>query len=152
MRALDKKIIAEAESWLGTPYHHQAGEKHIGADCLGLVRGIYAAIYGTPAQTPPPYARHVLDEAQPMDESLHRAAKKYLCEVEKAAPRPANVLLFRMQPDLPARHMGILVTPFYMIHAAENHSVLKTPFGRWWQRKLVGVFRFPDFEEINLHD
>jgi hypothetical protein len=34
-------IIAEARSWIGTPYAHQASVKGIGCDCLGLVRGVW---------------------------------------------------------------------------------------------------------------
>jgi len=37
-------IIAEARSWIGTPYHHQAALKGVGYDCLGFVRGVWRAI------------------------------------------------------------------------------------------------------------
>ena len=34
-------IVAAARRWLGTPYHHQATRQGVGADCLGLVRGVW---------------------------------------------------------------------------------------------------------------
>ena len=34
------EIVAAARGWRGTPYRHQASVKHIGTDCLGLVRGV----------------------------------------------------------------------------------------------------------------
>lgn len=39
-------IVAEARAWLGTPYRHQASLKGVGADCLGLVRGVWRAVVG----------------------------------------------------------------------------------------------------------
>lgn len=37
-------LIAEARTWLGTPYHHQQALKGVGVDCVGLVRGVCAAL------------------------------------------------------------------------------------------------------------
>ncbi|HXO72313.1 MAG TPA: peptidase P60, partial [Bradyrhizobium sp.] len=34
-------IVAEARSWIGTRYCHQASLKGVGCDCLGLVRGVW---------------------------------------------------------------------------------------------------------------
>ena len=46
------KIIAEARAWIGTPYHHQAAVKGVGCDCLGLVRGVWRAVYGADPEHP----------------------------------------------------------------------------------------------------
>lgn len=45
-------IIVEARSWIGTPYHHQAALKGVGCDCLGLVRGVWRAVYGADPELP----------------------------------------------------------------------------------------------------
>ena len=34
-------VVAAARRWLGTPYRHQASVRGEGADCLGLVRGVW---------------------------------------------------------------------------------------------------------------
>jgi NlpC/P60 family putative phage cell wall peptidase len=39
-------IVAEARTWIGTLYHHQASVKGIGCDCLGLVREVWRALIG----------------------------------------------------------------------------------------------------------
>jgi NlpC/P60 family putative phage cell wall peptidase len=39
-------ILEEARSWIGTPYQHQASLKGVGCDCIGLVRGVWRAVYG----------------------------------------------------------------------------------------------------------
>ena len=48
-------ILAEAASWIGTPYLHQASVKGAGCDCLGLVRGIWRAALGEEPLPLPPY-------------------------------------------------------------------------------------------------
>jgi cell wall-associated NlpC family hydrolase len=48
-------IVAEARSWIGTPYQHQASLKGVGCDCLGLLRGVWRAVIGDePKRTPTP--------------------------------------------------------------------------------------------------
>jgi len=34
------QIVAVARSWIGTPFHHQARVKGVGADCVGLTIGV----------------------------------------------------------------------------------------------------------------
>lgn len=48
-------IVAEALTWLGTPYRHQASVKGVGCDCLGLVRGVWRAVYGSEPEAAPGY-------------------------------------------------------------------------------------------------
>ena len=53
--ATRRAIISEARRWIGTPYCHQASVQGAGADCLGLLRGVWRVIYGAEPETPPPY-------------------------------------------------------------------------------------------------
>jgi hypothetical protein len=39
-------VIAEARSWLGTPWHHQASLKGVGCDCIGFIRGVALPFVG----------------------------------------------------------------------------------------------------------
>jgi NlpC/P60 family putative phage cell wall peptidase len=49
-------IVIVARSWLGTPYRHQASVKGVGADCLGLVRGVWRDVVGGEMEAPPAYS------------------------------------------------------------------------------------------------
>ena len=49
-------LVAEARSWIGTPYRHQASLKGVGCDCLGLLRGVWRALIGPEPEEAPPYA------------------------------------------------------------------------------------------------
>jgi hypothetical protein len=48
--------VREARTWIGTPYRHQASVKGVGADCLGLVRGIWREVIGPEPAVVPPYS------------------------------------------------------------------------------------------------
>jgi NlpC/P60 family putative phage cell wall peptidase len=51
---LERAVVAEAMDWIGTPYRHQASRKGVGCDCLGLVRGVWRALYGREPEAPGP--------------------------------------------------------------------------------------------------
>src|SRR3712207_1849739 len=95
-------IAAEARSWIGTPYHHQASLKGVGCDCLGLLRGVWRAVMGREPELPPPYSPDWA-EAGGAD-TLVEAARRHLIEVEDGKFEPGDVLLFRFREHLPAKH------------------------------------------------
>ena len=48
--ATRRRVVAIARDWIGTPYRNQASMKGAGADCLGLIRGVWRALYGQEPQ------------------------------------------------------------------------------------------------------
>lgn len=134
------RIIAAARSWLGTPYLHQASLKHVGCDCLGLLRGVWREVEGAEPERPPPYAPDWAEALK--DERMLLAAARHLIPVA-GEPLPGDVLFFRWRDHLPAKHCAILTTPAAMIHAHDGACVAEVPFAPWWRRHLAGVFAFP---------
>ena len=134
-------IIAEARSWIGTPYHHQASLKGVGCDCLGLLRGVWRAVMGSEPEMPPPYSPDWAEASRA--DTLVEAARRHLLEVEDGAFTPGDVLLFRFRDHLPAKHCAIAVSPETMVHAHDGAAVCEVAIRPWWQRHLVGAFRFP---------
>ena len=144
MRALDDVHIANAaRRWLGTPYRHQASCLGHGADCLGVIRGVWREVVGEEPQALPPYAR---DWARGGDAgALGEAAARWL-ERETGPqdpPPPGRVLLFRLARQGPITHCGIMVEGGRFVHAYQDRAVTLSRFGRYWQARLAGVFRFP---------
>ena len=137
------RILALAREWIGTPYHHQASARGAGTDCIGLVRGIYRALYGREAEALPGYSRDWA-EAQGR-ETLIEAARRHLVEVAPSDARPADILIFRYRPRMVAKHAGILAdtTSPAFIHALEGAPVCEVPLNDWWRRRIVSVFSFP---------
>jgi len=135
------RIVAEARAWLGTPYRHQASLKGIGCDCLGLVRGVWRALYADEPEAAPPYAP---DWAEATGrEALAEAARRHLVEVPGGAFQPGDVLLFRWRAGFPAKHAAIVAAPSTMIHAHDGAAVAEVALAPWWRRRLAYVFRFP---------
>lgn len=143
-RHAPEAVVAAARTWIGTPYHHQASVRGVGADCLGLIRGVWRDLYGRDAEEPPGYSRDWGEVSG--EETLIRAATRHLIARGKVAPEPGDVLVFRMRPDAIAKHAAILATPEAMIHAMEDRRAAEIPFGRWWRRRLAAVFSFPGTE------
>jgi len=134
-------IVVAAESWIGTPYRHQASLRGVGADCLGLVRGVWRDVFGEEPESVPPY---VADWAESDgSETLAEAARRHLDEVPVKEMRAGDVLLFRMRANGPAKHAAIHAGRESMIHAHSGLHVSRVSIDRAWLRRLAFVFRFP---------
>lgn len=83
-------VIAEARSWVGTPYHSNGDLKGIGVDCGMLLVRVFCDLGLAPAFDPRPYPAHW---------HLHRGDEKYLgfilgLAAEVDVPQPGDVMLF----------------------------------------------------------
>ena len=143
---LRRTAVAEARRWIGTPYCHQASVKGAGADCLGLLRGIWRATMGDEPERPPPYSADWSEASG--DERLMAAALRHLMPIDPQLAGIGDVLLFRMRASAPAKHVGLLVSEKLdqgrIIHAYSGHTVCETHLTASWQRKLAATFRFPE--------
>ena len=135
------RVIELARGWISTPYHHQASVRGVGADCLGLVRGVWRELYGYDAEAPPAYTRD-WGETSSL-ESMLMAAARHLVHVKIADMQPGDVVLFRMRPSAISKHAAILVTPSTFVHASEGGPASEVALSRWWRRKITAAFRFP---------
>lgn len=158
-------IIDEARSWLGTPYQHQTSTKGAGSDCLGLIRGVWRALYLDEPEIVPPYTpdwneRHFNDGYDQAGGPWNRltdvdplldAARRHMPERCFDAPQPGDVVIFRIMRHGPAKHCGIM-TPGHnskneaeprFIHAYAGREVCESWLNRWWLSRIAGVFSFP---------
>jgi len=137
--------VAEARAWRGTPYCHQASAKGAGADCLGLIRGVWRARYGAEPERPPAYSPHwgETDGA----ETLLAAAARRLLPIGRADAGAGDLAFFRMREGGPAKHVGLIsslsLSPGRIIHAYSGHGVVETHVGPAWARRLAAVYRLP---------
>lgn len=135
-------ILAEARDWIGTPYQHQASMKGAGCDCLGLVRGIWRALYGEEAQATPAYTPDWAEREGA--ETLLGAARRHMVELPIAAAAPGDVLMFRMEAHAPVKHVAILDEGERLIHAYWGRAVVRSRFAPWWRARCAAAFSFPD--------
>lgn len=135
------RVIAVAQSWLGTPYHDQASLKGVGCDCLGLARGIRREVVGPEPFPIPAYSRD-WGETGPR-EVLVEGARSMMIEVPLAEAGPGAMLLFRMAPRAIAKHVGIHIGPDSFLHAYERLGVVEEPLTPSWRRRIAFAFLFP---------
>lgn len=85
-------VVAEALSWLRTPYHHQGDVKGVGVDCAMLLVRVYAVMGMVPPSLDPrPY---------PREWHLHRSTERYMGWLEQygkptETPQPGDVALYK---------------------------------------------------------
>lgn len=84
-------VVAEALTWLGTPYHHQADVKGAGVDCAMILVRVFHTVGLIPDIDPRPY---------PPDWHMHRDAERYLGWVQQYAdevttPQPGDIVMFQ---------------------------------------------------------
>ena len=143
---LRRKVVAEGRRWIGTPYCHQASVKGAGADCLGLLRGVWRRTMGDEPEVPPPYCADWSEASG--DERLLAAAMRHLVPIDRKQAGIGDILLFRMRASAPAKHIGLLASEELdhgrIIHAYSGHGVCETHLTASWLRKLAATFRFPE--------
>ena len=137
-------IVATAREWIGTPYLHQASVRLAGADCLGLIRGVWREVISAEPESIPAYSQ---DWSEPSGrEDLLAAAQRWLIQKDRDNEAPGDVLLFRMRSGAVAKHLGIAAhvgSEASFIHAYSGHGVIETSLSDPWRRKIVARFEFP---------
>jgi cell wall-associated NlpC family hydrolase len=109
-----EKVIAEARSWIGTPYHNCADIKGVGVDCGMLLVRVFVDLGLAEPFDPRPYTH---------DWHMHRDEERYLDLVLPRArrattPRIGDVMLFRVGRSY--SHGGLIsrLDPLTIIHAS----------------------------------
>ncbi len=119
-------IVAEAKTWLRTPWHHEARVKGHGVDCGMLILEVYHSVGLLPK---------IEVEHYPPDFMLHRGEEWYLRTVLQhgfeipGPPLPGDVILFKQGRSF--SHGGIVISWPMIIHAtAEEKCVSWGDVGR----------------------
>ncbi|MGQ0671666.1 MAG: NlpC/P60 family protein [Hyphomicrobium sp.] len=134
-------VVRLARGWIGTPYHHQASVKGVGADCLGLVRGVWRELYGFDPETTLDYTR---DWAEATGrETMLDGARQHLVELPRASAGAGDVLVFRLGPGKVAKHAAVLATDATFVHAMEGSPASEVSLAPWWRRRIAATFSFP---------
>lgn len=106
-----QRVIAVAQSYLRTPYHHAGRVKGVGVDCLTLL----ALVYSESGLIDTPEIPHY-----PPDWHLHRSTERYLNGLlqytrEVPVPQPGDIALWRFGRAF--SHGAIVIQWPQIIHA-----------------------------------
>jgi cell wall-associated NlpC family hydrolase len=124
-------LVAEALTWVGTPFQRQQSCKGVGADCIGVVAGVALACGVA--------VRYRNDYPMRPDGSLRRELRAQLDRVE-GEPQPGDVLemTFEVEPHHVALYIG-----GELVHAyAQVRRCVRQRFCEHWRDKVRGVYSF----------
>lgn len=130
------QILAEVDSWLGTPYGHQQGIKGLAADCVHFIARMADDTKAVPDLVIP-------HDYKPREDGI--VLMKLLLQYTEFIPdradiKPADVVAFvdERRVDLKTpRHVGIVreLDPVFMIHASRYQGVCRQFVDDdWWLR------------------
>lgn len=130
----------EAREWIGTPFAAHARIKHAGADCVGLIAGIYLAVGVLKRYEPGKYA---------LDEGAHGAESKVIAwltghpgfrEITNGELTPGDVICFQLE-RMP-HHAGLALEHGDFIHALpQRFATVSSLRESFYRRKIRAIFR-----------
>ena len=101
-------IVAEAKSWLQTPFAHQGRMKGVGVDCLGLIAQIAINCGCVSADSwDTTWAEHAGYATTPANGILPAVCHRYMRPIDKAKAQAGDVVLIRYMRE--PQHLAILV-------------------------------------------
>jgi cell wall-associated NlpC family hydrolase len=128
------RVIAEARTWLGTPFRDQSDVKGAGVDCAMLLVRCFVDTGIVPAFDPRPYAPQW---------HLHRDEEKFLAIIEKLGtevarePVPGDVIVYRFGRCF--SHGALVIDEKHVIHA-------------WYLEGRVTISKLTDVRLSQLND
>lgn len=103
-----KLLMAEADTWLGTPYRYGAAERGRGADCSGFVMAAYANAL---ALKLPRSSREQMEWCAPVKGGVKKAV-------------PGDLVFFATGKKNKVSHVGIYLGNGQVVHASTSKGVI----------------------------
>ena len=138
-------VVAEARTWIGTPWQHQARLKRVGVDCGGLPIGVARALALVPADMDVTHYARVPD-----GHSLVAHCRQWMVEIDPASIAPADVIVLRF--DVEPQHVAIVGDYVHgglsMIHALDRPghaggAVVEHRLDAAHRARIVAAFTLP---------
>ena len=126
-------VVAEARTWIGTPFQHQGRVKGRAVDCAGLVVGVAHSL-GFEIADMAGYAR------QPFGNLL-----KAICEaqgVKVDTPQPGDILLMRFVRE--PQHLAVHAVDTIIHSYQRAGKVTEHRMDNVWRDRIVAVYRFKE--------
>ena len=134
-----EQLVTEALTWVGTPFHHMARVKGVGADCVGVILGAAWAV-GLEVWDVKRYAR------VPANGQFEAAVDAQTEAVELADVLPGDLMKFTWTTEPQHIAMVVSINPVRILHAyAQVGSCIVTDFDPMWQARFSGARRFMEF-------
>lgn len=138
-----KSLFLEAEDWCGTPFVPHGAIKHVGADCVGLVAGIYLALGALKEFQPGSYS---MDEGGHLENSKVLAWLNARREFVKVSGedafllQPGDTICFHL--GRVEHHVGLFLGEGKFIHALPQRFAMITDLrNSYYSRRITAIYR-----------
>lgn len=128
-------LYAAARQWLGTPYHHQARTRGVGADCIGFIAGLLQEVTCQAVPVPGTYGRYPDPAAALL--AIARSGVARAIAVEEAGPGDVLYIAMRTEPQ----HFLLLMPEGRAIHCIEPIGVVDVTLAPWMRSRARHAFR-----------
>jgi NlpC/P60 family putative phage cell wall peptidase len=141
MNARTDLLLAEARTWLGTPWRHQGRTKGVAVDCVGFVIEVARAVGVLSVDEAANYRR------RPDGVTLPAKLGEYLERKPISALAPGDVVMIRT--DAVADHVALVgdypLGGLTLLHAyLPARKVVEHRLDPAWRRRIVGAFALPE--------
>lgn len=134
---LRRQLVAEAVEWIDTPFKHNQSVKGIGADCVGVVRGIGHACGIQFADVPKSYSRRP-------DGQLPCYLGRHLVTVSEPLPGDVLLIAFTDEPS----HVALFIGNDEIVHAYAKVRRCIRQSMKGWETRIRAVY---SFRELSGH-
>jgi cell wall-associated NlpC family hydrolase len=136
------KVVEQARSWIGTPYHHQARLKGVGVDCIGLIIGCAWEL----GLIDPSF--DIRGYTKNPDGCLMELARQHMVEVPAESMQIGDVIVLSLITE--PQHFGILgnyrhggLSIIHAYGAGRESCVIETRLMFTTVFKLASIFALP---------
>lgn len=141
-------VIAEAREWMDTPYHHQAGIKGVGCDCVGLVTGVgvNCGIIDFDRNSEA-WNKYKAYSMMPDPILMRQGLTDFLTQIKRDEALPGDIIWFRT--DGVPHHLAILTDRGTVIHAHRpKQAVIETRIVQFMKEaRMLASWRYPKLED-----
>jgi len=137
-------VIAEARSWLGTPFQHQASLKGVGCDCIGLVKGVGLALHlaDYDENKAKPFLNYRM---MPDSKKMREALAIFFAPIQVSEATLADILFLAWTKE--PQHLAI-ITDRGIIHSYSGvGKVVEHSLDERWKKRVTAAYRYPYFME-----
>ncbi len=138
--------VAEARTWLDTPFKHQGSLKGAACDCIGLIKGVGIALglvdYDETGEKAKQFRSYSM---MPDSRMMRKGLATWLVPIPVPEALPADILFLAWTRE--PQHVA-LRTDHGIIHSYSGvGKVVEHGFDERWQKRVTAAYRYPYFVE-----
>lgn len=137
--------VAEARTWLGTPFKHQGCVRGAGCDCIGLIKGVGLALGLVDYDPSSPQARAFANySVMPNPRRMREGLATWLVQIPVAEATLADIYFMAWGRE--PQHVA-LITDCGIIHSySRAGKVVEHRLDDLWCSRIVAAYRYPAFK------